>query len=108
MSRHYEPTDKITLVTGAGSGMGMETALHLAARGYRVYGSVCNETEQMSLAAEARARNVTVDILQFDVTREDQVRPAIDSMLAATGRIDALVQFVGIGLRRIFRRSRYQ
>ena len=82
--------------------MGMETALHLAARGYRVYGSVCNETEQMSLAAEARTRNVTVEILQFDVTREDQVRPAIDSMLAATGRIDALVQFVGIGLRGFF------
>jgi NAD(P)-dependent dehydrogenase (short-subunit alcohol dehydrogenase family) len=102
VSRHYEPTDKITLVTGAGSGMGMETALHLAARGYRVYGSVRNETEQMSLAAEARTRNVTVEILQFDVTREDQVRPAIDSMLAATGRINALVQFVGIGLRGFF------
>ncbi len=102
VSRQYGPTDKITLVTGAGSGMGMETALHLAALGHRVYGSVCTETEQMSLAAAARARNVTLEILRFDVTREDQVRPAIDSMLAATGRIDALVQFVGIGLRGFF------
>jgi len=80
----------------------METALHLASRGYRVYGSVCTEAERVVLEAAARTRNVSVEILQFDVTRDDQVRPAIESMLAATGRIDALVQFVGIGLRGFF------
>jgi NAD(P)-dependent dehydrogenase (short-subunit alcohol dehydrogenase family) len=82
--------------------MGMETALHLASRGYRVYGSVCTEAEQLALEAAALARSVSLDILQFDVTRDDQVRPAIASMLASAGRIDALVQFVGIGLRGFF------
>jgi NAD(P)-dependent dehydrogenase (short-subunit alcohol dehydrogenase family) len=93
---------QIALVTGAGSGMGMETALHLASRGYRVYGSVCTESEQTALAAAARTRSLSVGILQFDVTRDDQVRSTINSMLAAAGRIDALVQFVGIGLRGFF------
>ncbi|HYI95014.1 MAG TPA: SDR family NAD(P)-dependent oxidoreductase, partial [Bryobacteraceae bacterium] len=102
MSGRDRPTDKVTLVTGAGSGMGMETALHLASRGYRVYGSVCTEAEQIALEAATRARNVSIEILRFDVMRDDQVRPAIDSMMANSRRIDALVQFVGIGLRGFF------
>ncbi|MCC6587037.1 MAG: SDR family oxidoreductase [Bryobacterales bacterium] len=92
----------VALITGAGSGMGMETALHLASRGYRVYGSVCTEAERTALESAARLRKVELDIVTFDVTREDQVRPAVDSILATTGRIDVLVQFVGIGLRGFF------
>lgn len=102
MSESSRPAQRITLVTGAGSGMGMETALHLAFLGHRVYGSVCTEAEQNALETAASKRNVSVEILQFDVTRDDQVRPAIDAMLAETGRIDDLVQFVGIGLRGFF------
>lgn len=102
MSGASKAAQRVTLVTGAGSGMGMETALHLASLGHHVYGSVCTASEQLALAAEARARNVSIELLQFDVTREDQVQPAIASMMATTGRIDNLVQFVGIGLRGFF------
>ncbi len=102
MNQSSRPVEQIALVTGAGSGMGMETALHLASRGYRVFGSVCTGAERVALEAAARTRNVSVEVLLFDVTRDDQIRPAIDSMLSRAGRVDALIQFVGIGLRGFF------
>ncbi len=92
----------VVLVTGAGSGMGMETALHLAERGCRVYGSIRNEDEREALQEAAKSRGVSLEILSFDVTQAEQVREAIAGMLAASGRIDSLVQFVGIGLRGFF------
>src|SRR5436190_1261848 len=92
----------VVLVTGAGSGMGMETALHLAERGYRVYGSIRSEDEREALLDASKSRGVSLDILSIDVTQAEQVRAAISGMVAASGRIDALVQFVGIGLRGFF------
>lgn len=90
------------LVTGAGSGMGLECALHLAAAGYRVFGSVLNDAEAEALQAEARRRGLALRSPRMDVTRTEQVQAAVGAMLAETGRIDALVQFAGMGLRGFF------
>ncbi|MES1258873.1 MAG: SDR family oxidoreductase [Acidobacteriota bacterium] len=95
-------TSEVVLVTGAGSGMGQETALLLASAGYRVYGSVLNSREAGALSAAARQRNVPLEVMECDVTREEAPRAAVGAVLAAQGRVDALVQFVGIGLRGFF------
>jgi len=47
------------LLTGAGSGMGLECALQLAAAGYRVFATVLNEDEAETLRSEAAARGLT-------------------------------------------------
>lgn len=89
---------RTALVTGAGSGLGMESALTLAASRRRVYGSVLTEAEGDALRAAARERNVVVQVVLMDVTSEAQVRKTIDAVIAESG-LDELVHFAGIGLR---------
>lgn len=92
----------VALVTGAGSGMGLETALTLAASGWAVYGAVLHEGEAATLSAEAVARRVRVVVVRLDLTRSGQIAAAVSGLLAETGRIDALVHFAGMGLRGFF------
>jgi NAD(P)-dependent dehydrogenase (short-subunit alcohol dehydrogenase family) len=90
------------LITGAGSGMGRECALFLASRGYRVFGTVLNEVEDLALQNEAAQRGVQVNIVPMDVTKSDDIRSGVDSVLSQALRIDALIQFAGLGLRGFF------
>jgi NAD(P)-dependent dehydrogenase (short-subunit alcohol dehydrogenase family) len=90
------------MVTGAGSGLGMECALSLAKRNYRVYGTVLNAAEGSALETQAHSRNVQVRALQMDVTQQSQVAAAVETMLQEAGSVHVLVQFAGLGLRGFF------
>lgn len=93
---------EIVLVTGAGSGFGLEAAMLLASRNYRVFGSVLTDKEGEALRAEAGRRGLSVEVLQMDVTKPEQVDRAVKSLIAAAGRVDSVVQFAGMGLRGFF------
>ena len=60
-------TDSI-LVTGAATGLGRAMALHLAERGFQVYGTTRDLKQADELHALARERNVKLRILPLDVT----------------------------------------
>jgi NAD(P)-dependent dehydrogenase (short-subunit alcohol dehydrogenase family) len=93
---------RVVFVTGAGSGLGLACALHLAARGYDVYGSTLTAEERAHLEREAASRGVTVHSLPMDVTNRSSVEAAAARLQADRGRLDALVQFAGMGLRGFF------
>jgi NAD(P)-dependent dehydrogenase (short-subunit alcohol dehydrogenase family) len=80
----------------------MESALLLASRGYRVYASVLNSAERDAIREEAERRGVHLALLQMDVTKADEVREAVRSIVAEAGAIHAAVQFAGMGLRGFF------
>jgi NAD(P)-dependent dehydrogenase (short-subunit alcohol dehydrogenase family) len=90
------------LITGAGSGLGLECALFLAEHRYRVCGAVLNEAEAETLRAEAGRRNVSVHVVRLDVTSPEQIAETVHSVLKETGRLDALIHFAGMGLRGFF------
>src|ERR1700722_14817313 len=92
----------VALITGAGSGLGMEAAVFLAARNFRVYGTALTEAEQQDLLSEAARRQVQVSALQMDVTRRPDIDRAVASIIREAGRIDAVVHFAGMGLRGFF------
>jgi NAD(P)-dependent dehydrogenase (short-subunit alcohol dehydrogenase family) len=92
----------VALITGAGSGLGMESALYLAARNFQVYGTVLNEAERADLSEAAAQRKVGVSILRMDVTRRADIDRTVQAIIHDTGRIDAVVHFAGMGLRGFF------
>lgn len=84
-------TDRIALVTGASSGIGAETARHLAGLGYTVY-AAARRTDRMTGLASDGIRTVSVD-----VTDDASMVALVDRIIADTGRIDVLVNNAGYG-----------
>ena len=92
----------ILWITGAGSGLGMESAIFLASRGFRVFGSVLTEAEADVLKSAASERGVSIEILRTDVTRPEEIESSLQQIVAAAGTLDGLIQFAGMGLRGFF------
>src|SRR5262245_18614420 len=87
----------ITLITGSSSGIGMATALHLAARGHKVYATMQRLDLGQALLAEASRRQLSIKTLALDVDDEHSVRAAVAEVLQREGRIDVAINNAGIG-----------
>lgn len=87
------------LITGTSTGIGRDTAVALAARGWRVFATMRNlekrgPLEQALTAAGALDR---VDILQLDVADAASIDAAVSSVLSKTGNtLDAVVHNAGV------------
>ena len=92
----------VVLITGAGSGLGLASALFLAARNFRVYGTALTAAEEQELREQAARRNVEVSAQRMDVTRRADIDGTVDTIVREAGRIDAVVHFAGMGLRGFF------
>jgi NAD(P)-dependent dehydrogenase (short-subunit alcohol dehydrogenase family) len=88
----------IALITGAGSGFGLLSAVELAKRGLRVFGSLRDPAKATRLKEAARAANVAVEVVSLDVTRPDSIAAAV----AQIGRVDVLVNNAGFGMGGFF------
>jgi NAD(P)-dependent dehydrogenase (short-subunit alcohol dehydrogenase family) len=84
------------LVTGASRGIGMETALQLAARGFRVWASMRDPAHGAALEEEARRRGVKVETLRLDVTEPASVDTALAEIRARGGHLYGLVNNAGV------------
>lgn len=80
---------RTAIVTGASSGIGRATALHLAARGMRVVAAARSAERLATLQAE----RPDIEVVTCDVTSSDDRRRLLD----ATGDVDLLVNNAGLG-----------
>ncbi len=87
----------VSVVTGANSGIGRATAIHLARNGHRVVGTVRELAKADKLNAMAAAAGVDVELFEVDVADDDSVRDGFAEILATTGRVDHLVNNAGVG-----------
>ena len=88
----------VAVVTGANSGIGRATAIHLAANGYRVFGTVRDRSRAAKLEAMAAERGAAVELVEIDVADDDSVAAGFEEIHARTdGRVDVLVNNAGIG-----------
>ena len=84
-------TKKVTLVTGAASGIGRATALKLAERGDQL---VCTDFASAQLQ---EMKDLTGGIcIAADVTNESEVDALIAATIAEYGRLDGVVHCAGI------------
>ena len=90
------------LVTGAGTGIGLATSLHLAEKGFRVYASVPDPDQREGIESAASERGVVLSVLPLDVTDPRSIESAVRTVLAETGGIYGLVNNAGLGLRGFF------
>lgn len=77
------------LITGTSTGIGLETALHFARQGYKVFAGARNPA-----AVEKHPNIVPV---KLDVDQDESVREAVARVRQDTGTIDVLVNNAGIG-----------
>ncbi|MCY7307692.1 MAG: SDR family NAD(P)-dependent oxidoreductase [Rhodoferax sp.] len=59
---------KTILITGAGSGIGRDSAFALAARGHRVLATTFDEEQAVALRADCSARSLKLEVFQLDIT----------------------------------------
>jgi NAD(P)-dependent dehydrogenase (short-subunit alcohol dehydrogenase family) len=94
-------THNIALVTGANKGIGFETARRLAELGWTVW--LGSRDRQRGAAAVGRLAELLPDahvrMLELDVTSEQSVAAARETVEEASGRVDVLVNNAGIGGR---------
>jgi 3-oxoacyl-[acyl-carrier protein] reductase len=88
--------DKVSIITGSGSGIGHATALKFAQEGAKV--AVCDINEQ---AARNVAREITESggealAFRIDVTDKASIARMVEGVMAKWGRIDTLVNNAGI------------
>jgi NAD(P)-dependent dehydrogenase (short-subunit alcohol dehydrogenase family) len=88
-------TRRVALVTGAGSGIGLASAVALLADGWRVAGIDRDETGLAALGAKRGTDDVLTAVV--DVCSEPAVEAIVARTVAAFGRIDGVVNSAGIG-----------
>ena len=90
-------TKPVTVVTGANSGIGRATAIHLAANGHEVWGTVRSPDKAGKLKTMADQAGVHVELVVLDVADDESVRTGMAEVLAKAGRVDHLVNNAGVG-----------
>jgi 2-hydroxycyclohexanecarboxyl-CoA dehydrogenase len=88
-------TDKTALITGAGQGVGRQTALHFAAHGAKVIVNDFHLDRAAAVADEITRAGGTAVASQFDVTDFENVTSAVDRLGKEFGVIDLLVNNAG-------------
>jgi meso-butanediol dehydrogenase / (S,S)-butanediol dehydrogenase / diacetyl reductase len=94
--------DKIAIVTGASRGIGHATSLALAAEGAVVVGTARTKKDLDALEKTIAERGGRAKGIVCDATKSAEVAACVDETVKAFGRVDILVNNVGVGGYRPF------
>jgi len=86
--------DRVAVVSGAAVGIGKAIALRLATEGARI--EILDIRDAADACAEIRRAGGEAASAVCDVTKEDQIKEAVDDIGARHGRVDILVNNAGI------------
>jgi NAD(P)-dependent dehydrogenase (short-subunit alcohol dehydrogenase family) len=90
-------TDKVAIVTGAASGIGLATAKRLGSEGARVVLADMNEAKLQKAVEEVKAAGAPdASPAVCDVSKEDQVTSTVESALKKFGSLDVIVNNAGV------------
>lgn len=89
--------EKVALVTGSSSGIGLETSLALARDGYITFASMRDVKKAGELEHAAKKENLSIKIIELDVDKEESIVAAVKKIQTECGRLDVLVNNAGYG-----------
>ena len=90
--------EKIALVTGSSSGIGLETSLALARNGFYTFATMRDLKKSEKIKEKIETENLTMEILELDVDDDQSVNTAVKAILEKKERIDVLVNNAGYGM----------
>ncbi|MFB0842536.1 SDR family NAD(P)-dependent oxidoreductase [Paenibacillus oleatilyticus] len=88
--------NKVTLITGSGSGIGKSTAQLFAREGATVIVNDLAEDKGQETVEEIRQAGGNALFVQADVTNPESVQALVDTVISKYGRIDVLFNNAGI------------
>ena len=88
--------DKVTIITGGGSGMGRVAARMFAAEGARVVVAEYSEAAGQETVDLIRAAGGEASFVKADVSKEADAKAMVDHTVATYGRLDCLYNNAGI------------
>lgn len=99
-------TDKVVIITGASSGIGLASAYQFAAEGAKVVLAARSEDKlKQTFCALSNKGERGADFLAVptDVSKEEDCKRLIENTVQKFGRIDVLVNNAGISMRAMFK-----
>jgi 3-oxoacyl-[acyl-carrier protein] reductase len=89
--------DKVAIVTGGTKGIGRAISLLFAEEGAKVIANFSRDVDAAeALISEAKSKRLSLGLFKADVTQFDQVKEMVEETFAQCGRIDILVNNVGL------------
>lgn len=92
--------DKVILITGAGAGLGRESAMLFASEGAKLVLTDINEERVRAVEQKVRQAGHECVGMRSDVTREEDTSAAVDAAISNFGGLDAMFANAGIKARR--------
>ncbi|KFM19605.1 putative short-chain type dehydrogenase-reductase VdlC protein [Marine Group I thaumarchaeote SCGC AAA799-P11] len=89
--------EKVALVTGSSSGIGLETALALAKDEYHTFASMRDLSKAVELENAAKKESLRIEVIELDVDKEESIVSAVKKVIDSAGRLDVLVNNAGYG-----------
>lgn len=89
--------NKVTLITGTSSGVGLSLAIKMAEQGYKVYATMRDLTKADQLKEQMAEKKLPIQILSLDVQDSQSVQRCIDDVMSREGKIDILINNAGAG-----------
>ncbi len=89
--------EKVALVTGSSSGIGLETVLALARDGYHTFASMRDVGKSGELEHAAKKENLSINVIELDVNKEESIVTTIKKIISDNKRLDVLVNNAGYG-----------
>ena len=88
--------NKVSIVTGAGAGMGKAIALLFAAEGSKVVATDINQERLDELSKEIKGNGGELETLRANMAKEEDIENMINVAVARYGTLDILVNNAGI------------
>lgn len=94
--------ERTVLVTGASSGLGLQMAVRLAQRGYRVAATMRNPGKRGALDEAMGAHGHAAEVFTLDVTDRDSIVRTVNDVRSRCGGVYGLVNNAGMQIRGFF------